>query len=270
MTTYEIENTSSGQILGTYEADSPEAAIRAMLADAGCTDEPDPDLVATEVEGIDATKARVLLPDGEYTEDELRRATWPTGWAIEDDETREIDRATRRLVEEALDALREATNAEGYAAESVEIAGGEVVAVNMPSAPAHEVFELEVLAERGDLALVSYGEHPWDAQYWVERAALDEIVVGARESYEKWGQAHALDEDDAPDVSRIAGALGLSAEALGCVEEVNEDITADLVALIRGEITPEELLAHCLDGADEDREQGWREYVEALVAAAGR
>ena len=46
MTTYHIMNTISGQDLGRYQGETPEEAIRAMLADAGCTDEPDPALVA--------------------------------------------------------------------------------------------------------------------------------------------------------------------------------------------------------------------------------
>lgn len=33
-----------------------------------------------------------------------------------------------------------------------------------------------------------------------------------------------------------------------------------------GDLTPAGLLALCLDGADPDREQGWREYVAALEA----
>jgi hypothetical protein len=49
MKTYSIENTTSGAVLGTYKADSEDAAIRAMLADAGCADEPEADLVAVEV-----------------------------------------------------------------------------------------------------------------------------------------------------------------------------------------------------------------------------
>jgi hypothetical protein len=33
-------------------------------------------------------------------------------------------------------------------------------------------------------------------------------------------------------------------------------------------MTRDELLAHCLDGADEDRREGWEDYVSAVVAAA--
>lgn len=51
------------------------------------------------------------------------------------------------------------------------------------------------------------------------------------------------------------------------IRETGCDVAADLAALRRGQQTPEGLLAHCLDGADEDRVQGWRDYVDALVAA---
>jgi hypothetical protein len=51
------------------------------------------------------------------------------------------------------------------------------------------------------------------------------------------------------------------------IDETGSDVEADLAALRSGENTPESLLAHCLNQADEDREQGWREYVAALAAA---
>jgi hypothetical protein len=51
------------------------------------------------------------------------------------------------------------------------------------------------------------------------------------------------------------------------IEETRCDVDADLAALRSGAHTRESLLSHCLDGADADREQGWREYVEALGAA---
>jgi hypothetical protein len=49
MTKYQIENTTSGQILGVYEGADGDAAIRAMLADAGDENPPGDDLVAVKV-----------------------------------------------------------------------------------------------------------------------------------------------------------------------------------------------------------------------------
>jgi len=50
MTKYTIENTASGVVLGTYEAESAKAALDAMARDAGyadyaacCADVPSPD-----------------------------------------------------------------------------------------------------------------------------------------------------------------------------------------------------------------------------------
>lgn len=44
------------------------------------------------------------------------------------------------------------------------------------------------------------------------------------------------------------------------------EVERDLSRVRRGEA--EQVLAYCLDGADSDRVQGWREYVAALEAAA--
>ena len=55
------------------------------------------------------------------------------------------------------------------------------------------------------------------------------------------------------------------------VENVNEtstDVLADLHLLQHDHITPEVLLEMCLNGADEDRRQGWRDYVQAITKAA--
>lgn len=61
-------------------------------------------------------------------------------------------------------------------------------------------------------------------------------------------------------------AVRLSHAAALNVAETGIDPEGDLAALRSGEHTAETLLAYCLDGADEDREHGWREYVAALVA----
>lgn len=55
---------------------------------------------------------------------------------------------------------------------------------------------------------------------------------------------------------------------LANLEETGTDWREDLAALRSGETTESALLELCLDGADDDRVDGWREYVAALVAAA--
>ena len=52
MKRYVVEQTTSGYVLGTYQADSPGHAIRTMIEDAGDNSdvgEPDNGLVATEI-----------------------------------------------------------------------------------------------------------------------------------------------------------------------------------------------------------------------------
>lgn len=54
--------------------------------------------------------------------------------------------------------------------------------------------------------------------------------------------------------------------AARCIEQCDVNgITDDLEMLRSGEHTRESLLEYCCDGADD--EQGWIEYVDALVAA---
>jgi hypothetical protein len=62
--------------------------------------------------------------------------------------------------------------------------------------------------------------------------------------------------------------IKLSIAAQANVEETGCDVAADIEAIRSGEHTRESLLAHCLDGAEQDREQGWREYVSAVSDAA--
>lgn len=45
--------------------------------------------------------------------------------------------------------------------------------------------------------------------------------------------------------------------ALENIAETGIDPQDDLAAVSAGSMTPEQLLEHCLDGADEDRRQGW-------------
>jgi hypothetical protein len=63
--------------------------------------------------------------------------------------------------------------------------------------------------------------------------------------------------------------VAMTAAAAKCVRETGADVAADVAALHSGEHTAESLLAHCLDGADDDRTQGWREYVAAVANAVG-
>lgn len=61
--------------------------------------------------------------------------------------------------------------------------------------------------------------------------------------------------------------IQLTTAAQENIDETGCDPAADLAALRTGEHTRESLLAHCLDGADDNRVQGWEEYVDALCAA---
>ena len=49
------------------------------------------------------------------------------------------------------------------------------------------------------------------------------------------------------------------------IEETGIDPQDDLRRLRAKEITSAELIAECLAGADDDREDGWRAYVAALT-----
>jgi len=50
MKRYEVYNDTSGLSLGEWNAESPQAAIAAMMLDAGCDDAPSPDVKAREAE----------------------------------------------------------------------------------------------------------------------------------------------------------------------------------------------------------------------------
>ena len=47
------------------------------------------------------------------------------------------------------------------------------------------------------------------------------------------------------------------------------EIQADVRNLSTGDTTEAKLLARCLNGADADRVEGWRDYVSAVAIAAG-
>ena len=71
-------------------------------------------------------------------------------------------------------------------------------------------------------------------------------------------------------IELAAARVGLTftQAALENIEETGCDPRADVEALRSGAHTRESLLAHCLDGADADRVEGWREYVATVSAAA--
>jgi hypothetical protein len=71
-------------------------------------------------------------------------------------------------------------------------------------------------------------------------------------------------------VAEVTAGLRFSRAALESIFETGIDPRADIAALRAGTHTEASLLAHCLDGADEDREEGWRDYVEVCVVAAGQ
>lgn len=52
------------------------------------------------------------------------------------------------------------------------------------------------------------------------------------------------------------------------IDETGCDPQDDAHRIRVGEQTREGLLAHCLDGADPDRVEGWREYVATICAEA--
>ncbi len=58
--------------------------------------------------------------------------------------------------------------------------------------------------------------------------------------------------------------FGLTNAARDNVDETGIDPKADVQSLRDGE-TEESLLARCLDQADDDRAEGWRDYVSALT-----
>lgn len=61
--------------------------------------------------------------------------------------------------------------------------------------------------------------------------------------------------------------VAMTVDAAQAVAETRTDVREDVRRIITGEITPDELLAECIDGADADREAGWREYVDAVDVA---
>ena len=88
---------------------------------------------------------------------------------------------------------------------------------------------------------------------------------------------HLVSFDDAATSCRVHASLSVAgvvaaptltrAAALN-VAETGIDVSDDVARLRRGATDAEALLAECLDGADDDRVEGWRDYVLAVAAAA--
>lgn len=134
------------------------------------------------------------------------------------------------------------------------------------------------------------------ANAWAQTALPDASVLGAEEDAVKvatdleahwWLEGQYGDTFRPDDVSagewrtacRAALRTRIDAERVRLIKftteareniaETSADVAEDLRALRSGETTPSALLAHCLNGADDDRAEGWRDYVTALSAAAG-
>jgi hypothetical protein len=90
-----------------------------------------------------------------------------------------------------------------------------------------------------------------------------------------WPDSSALD-DDSPELRAAIKAAAKESigdrpdftdAALANIDETSANWAEDLGALRGGKHSAESLLAHCLEGAEDDRVQGWRDYVAALIAA---
>jgi hypothetical protein len=64
--------------------------------------------------------------------------------------------------------------------------------------------------------------------------------------------------------------IKFSQAAQESIKETGIDPAEDIAAIRSGKLTEEGLLARCLDGADEDRAEGWNEYVATVVSAAAQ
>ncbi len=53
-----------------------------------------------------------------------------------------------------------------------------------------------------------------------------------------------------------------------CIDETGIDFMADVHRLREGTVGAMALILECLDGVDDDRHQGWYDYVDAVVAYA--
>jgi hypothetical protein len=72
-------------------------------------------------------------------------------------------------------------------------------------------------------------------------------------------------------VTTIIAGVSLTQAAAENLRELGmttQDIRRDVERVASGRLSTNALLALCLEGADPDREQGWHEYVDAVVLAA--
>jgi hypothetical protein len=99
MSTYSITNRTSGADLGTYEADSREAALDAMARDAGYESH----AAAREATGTDGTDLDVSIAPSKFAI-ECRHASGSSHWAVEPECA---DFASREEAEEAMASLEE-------------------------------------------------------------------------------------------------------------------------------------------------------------------
>ena len=82
-------------------------------------------------------------------------------------------------------------------------------------------------------------------------------------------QASALTKN-AKDLARAVDKGGFSRAAIAFAEETGSDIEADIALAILGYTDGPRLLAECLEGADDDRIPGIRDYVSTVMACAAR
>jgi hypothetical protein len=66
------------------------------------------------------------------------------------------------------------------------------------------------------------------------------------------------------------GSIEFTAAALENIEEsgLADSVEDDVQKIRDGRLIRESLLLACLDGAEDDRVQGWRDYVAAVCATA--
>lgn len=68
------------------------------------------------------------------------------------------------------------------------------------------------------------------------------------------------------DLSKLSAAARLAMDEVGIDER---DFERDVERYSLGRISRNQLLSFVLDGSNEDRVEGWTDYVDAVVEAAG-